>query len=115
MIRPKWNSRYGFGYLELFLFLAVFALILQLFPSLWFSTLWWVDIRNWPRAVWFFATWMLLLMLLAIRCGPDLYDDWRQRRIRVANKQEKKQKQALLKHERETLARRIEAMKRRVV
>jgi thiol:disulfide interchange protein len=108
------SPRAGSAVLELLLALAVLALVFQLFPSLWFAMLWATDVRNWPRNIWFAATWMVLIALLAIRIGPDVYHDWWQRRMRSAVEQAQKEKQMRLKQEREMLAQRMEAMKRRV-
>jgi hypothetical protein len=58
---------------------------------------------------------MVLAALLAIRFGPDLYHDWRERRARSAAGRAKKMAQQRTKEERETLSKRLEAMKRRVV
>jgi hypothetical protein len=110
-----YTPRVGLACLELLLVLAILALVHQLFPSLWAVAIWAADVRNWPRTIWFAATWMVLIALLAIRFGPDLYHDWRQRRTRFTVKQAQKEKQLRLKEEREILAQRMEAMKRRVV
>ena len=106
--------RAGFAWPELLLALALVALVLQLFPSLWFGILWALDVRNWPRTVWFAANWVVVFTLVAIRFGPDLYSDWRVRCSRVAIDRAKRQKQQELKEQREMLARTKEAMKRRV-
>jgi hypothetical protein len=109
------RPRAGFAWLELLLALALLALVLQLFPALWNGMLWALDVRNWPRTVWFAGTWLVLAVLVGIRFGPDIYTDWRQRRERLATERTKQQKQQALKDERETLARMKEGMKRRVV
>jgi hypothetical protein len=62
-------SHAGFAWLELLLVLAVVALLLQLFPSLWTAVLWTLDVRNWSRTVWFAETWVVLGMLVGVRLG----------------------------------------------
>ncbi len=106
--------RTGFAWLELLLALASLALLFQLFPSLWIGTLWALDIRNWPRTVWFAANMMVVFTLVAIRFGPNLYTDWRERRERRVSERAKQLKQQKLKEQRETLERMKEAQKRRV-
>jgi hypothetical protein len=106
--------RAGFAWLELLLVLALLALVLQLLPSLRTAALWLLDFRNWPRTLWFAATWIVLLVLVGIRFGPGMYGDWRRRRERLAAVRAMEQKQQDLKAERERLARMKEAMKRRV-
>ncbi len=65
-------DRSGFAWLELLLALAILALVLQLFPSVWVGTLWALDVRNWPRTVWFAVNCVLLLALVGIRFDTDL-------------------------------------------
>jgi hypothetical protein len=108
------SLRAGYGWLELLLVFALLALLLQVFPALWTSTLWALDIRNWPRTFWFVGTWIVLLALVAVRVGPAIYSDLRQRSERLVAQRVKKQKEQVLKEERERLARMKEAMKRRV-
>ncbi len=100
--------------LELLLALTLLVLVFQLFPSLWTGTLWALDIRNWPRTVWFAGNLVMVFVLVAIRFGPDLYQDWRQRKERLAGEREKKQKQQELKEQRETLVRMQQARSRRI-
>jgi len=71
------SFRSGFAWLELLLVLAVPALLFQLFPSLWSGTLWALDVRNWPRTVWFAGNVVVVVLLVAIRFGPELVQDWR--------------------------------------
>jgi hypothetical protein len=106
--------RAGFNWLELLLVLSVGALLFQLLPGLWSGTLWALDVRNWPRTIWFAMNCVLLLGLVAARIGPDLYNEWRNRRASVAAYREKKQRQRKLKEEREMLERIKDARKRRV-
>jgi hypothetical protein len=108
------QHHWGLARLELLLVLAVVAFLLQLFPPLSAVILTAIDIRNWPRSVWFAVTCLLLLSLLAVRFGPDVYKDYRQRRARSAAERTKKMAQERAKDERETLSKRLEAMKRRV-
>lgn len=106
--------RSGFAWLELLLVLAVVALVFQLFPSLWNGTLWALDIRNWPRTVWFAGNLVVVLVLVAVRFGPDLYQEWQNRRERLAADREKREKQLQLKEQRETLERMEQARSRRI-
>jgi uncharacterized membrane protein YqjE len=108
------STRSGFAWLELLLVLAVLVLLFEVFPSLWECTLWALDIRNWPRTAWFAANFVVLFALAAIRFGPDLLDDWRNRRERQAADREKQHKQQELKEQREVLERMQAAQKRRV-
>jgi hypothetical protein len=102
------------GWTELLLALAVLALVFQLIPFHWMGLLWAIDVRNWPRSVWIVATWMVLLFLVVIRFGPDVYEDWQQRRARLLNKRAKEENRRRLKEEHKRLALMKDAMKRRV-
>ncbi len=94
--------------------LAALALLFQIFPSLWAGTLWALDIRNWPRTVWFAGNLVVVVLLVAIRFGPDLYQDWRQRKERRAAERVEMQKRQALKEQRETLERMQQARSRRI-
>jgi len=107
-------ERRGGVRLELLLVLAVAALVFQLIPPLWTGTLWALDVRNWPRTIWFAANLVVVVTLVAIRFGPDLYDDWRMRHERRAAERAKKQKQQELHEQRETLERLQQARSRRI-
>ncbi len=106
--------RSGFAWLESLLALALLALLFQLFPSLWIGTLWALDVRNWPRTVWFIGNVILVFTLVMFRFGPDVYHDWREHLTRRAAQRMKKQKQQELKEQRETLERIKEGQKRRI-
>ena len=104
----------GFAWLELLLVLAFLALVFQLFPSVWTGTVWALDIRNWPRTFWFAANGVALLALVAVRFGPDLYQEWLKRQERLASERAKKQKQQELKEQRETFERLQRGRSRRI-
>ncbi len=106
-------ARHGTAWLELLLALALLALVFQLVPSLWTGTLWALDVRNWPRTVWFAGNLVVVFVLVAIRFGPDLYQDWRQRKERRAAERIEMQKRQALKEQRETLERMQQARARR--
>jgi len=92
-----WNNRQGFAWLETLLVLALLALVLQLFPSL----LGLLDVRNWSRGTWFAMNGVVVLILLAIRFGPDLVEDWRQRRQQSADLRTRAAKAAAAKAKQE--------------
>jgi len=110
-IQPRVRS--GFAWLELLLALAAMALLFQLFPSLWVGTVWTLDIRNWPRTVWFAGNLVVVFVLVAVRFGPDLYQDWQRRYEQRAAKRIEMQKRQALKEQRETLERLQQARSRR--
>jgi type VI protein secretion system component VasK len=107
-------KRQGEVRLELLLVLAVVALVFQLVPALGNITLWALDVRNWPRTAWFAVNWLVVITLVAIRFGPDLRQQWRERRERLASERATKQKQHELKEVRETLERMQQARARRI-
>lgn len=113
-MKRDFRFRCGFAWLELLLALVALALAFQLLPSLWFGAAWLLDVRNWPRTVWFLTNCLVVLTLVGIRFVPDLYKDWRERRERRASERAKKQKQRERKEQRKTLERMMEAQKRRV-
>lgn len=78
------HRRAGIAWLELLLVLAFLALLFQVFPSLWFA----LDFRTWSRTTWFTLNLFVLFGLFGIRFGPDLYSEWRERRKRLAIKQQ---------------------------
>ena len=101
------------AWLRVLLVLASLSLLFQLVPSLWWFTLRALDVRNWPWSVWFAANALAIVVLAAVRFGPDLYGEWLERKERRAIAQAHEQKQQKLKAEREMLARMKEGMKRR--
>lgn len=106
--------KFDFGWRELLLAIAVLALLFQLFPATLTVILWALDFRNWPRTFWFAASWVVLLALVAVRFGPELYIDWRKRQQQREANRQVWQKQQKLKEQREMLARMKEASKRRI-
>lgn len=77
------RRRTGFAWLELLLALAAVALVLQLFPSLTTTLRNALDFRAWSRFTWFAMNLLVLLGLVGIRFGPELYGDWQARRRRL--------------------------------
>ena len=108
------HRRSGFALLELLLVLAFLALLFQVFPALWFGLLWAVDVRNWSRGMWMGLNVAIVFALFGLRFGPELFDQWRERRARLTNEHEKHEKQRHLKEEREMLERLKQARERRL-
>jgi hypothetical protein len=107
-------KQFRFGRLEWLLVAAVVALVLQVFPSLWFGLLWLADMRHWPRAAWLGLNAAIILGLFALRFGPGLIDDWRRRRERLAAQREKQAAQRAAKEQRETLEQIKQGRRRRM-
>ena len=99
--------------LELVLGLSILTLILQLFPSLWFALLWMVDVRNWSRSTWILFNAGLVVMLLGVRLGPGLYQEWSDRKSLISAGREKRAKRDELNEQRKLFARLRKARKRR--
>lgn len=57
--------------LELLLCLAVIALALQLFPSMWWSLAAVLDVRQWSRMTWFLVNVAFVAALIAVRLAPE--------------------------------------------
>jgi len=85
------------------------------FPSLWDALVSAVDVRDWSRSVWIGLNIGIVLVLLGIRFGPELFDRSRQPRRRVSHECEKHEKRLTAKEERELYERMREARKRQVV
>jgi hypothetical protein len=108
------QTRSGFALLELLLILAVLTLVLQLFPSIGKVFLALVDVRRWPRTVWFLANIGIVFIFLGWRFGPALLNDWRQWRARVAIKGVWQEKAKKLKEHRARIEGYRKATKRRL-
>jgi len=106
--------RDGFAWLELIFVLVVIALLFQLFP-LWNGFIWAIDVRNWSRAAWMTLSVLILVTLIGIRFGSELYAEWRRVRPRRSVKRETDKKQLTLKEERALYERMNEARKRQVI
>jgi hypothetical protein len=104
----------NFGRLELLLLCAIAILVLQLFPSIGHIILWSIDVRNWPRTVWFVINLAFLAFLILLRFGPQLLEDWQSRRNRLAADAVERHRQQELKEQRETLERLKRAQRRRI-
>jgi hypothetical protein len=98
-------ERRGVAWLELLFLFAVVTLVFQAVPSLWTGILWAVDIRNWSRSTWFAVNLVFVVALVAIRFGPDLYEEWRRRQERRAEARAKQRKQKELQEHRQMLER----------
>jgi uncharacterized protein YlxW (UPF0749 family) len=105
---------WSFGWLEASLLFSLVALIMQLFPSVWVAVLWAIDIRNWPRTRFFVLNAVVVVTLILVRFGPDLYEDWRERHIHRRKDRELQQKKLDMREQRKSLERQIEARKRRL-
>jgi uncharacterized membrane protein YqjE len=114
MKRRSYQRHAGFAWLELLLALAVLALLLQFFPQVGRLVLWIFDVRNWPRSIWFFGNLGILFILIALRFGPGLVEDWRSRKSRLAADVAEKHRQQELKKQRENLERLKQAQRRRI-
>ena len=114
MKRLSYQQRSGFVWLELLLALAMLALLVQLFPQVGRFALWALDVRNWPRSVWFIGNLGILLLLVGLRFGPQLVEEWKSRRDRLAVEATQKHRQQELKEQREALERLKQAQRRRI-
>lgn len=110
----RYPGRGGFAWLELLLVLAICGLILQLFPSVGVGLLWAINPLNWPRTFWFALNFAIIIALVGVRFGPDLYHDWAKAREEKALEQQKAEKQQALKQERQRLEQVKESRKRRI-
>ncbi|MGQ0601069.1 MAG: hypothetical protein ACT4QE_05155 [Anaerolineales bacterium] len=100
----KRDTPAGLGRLEVLLVIAFFALVFQVFPSLWFGLVWAADVRNWARSAWMGVTVAILVVLFGLRFVPDLWADWRERRAESASAFAKREKAERAKAERERVA-----------
>ena len=84
------KGRTGAAWLELLLALAFLALLLQLFPDLFFGLVTAFDFRHWSRSAWFGINILVLLSLVVARFGPEVLragKEWLQARSRHAQGQ----------------------------
>ncbi len=112
--RRNRGSRSGVAWLELLLGLAVVFLVLQMIPSLGQTVLHAVDFRNWPRTVWFAGNIGIVAFLIAVRFGPDLIREWRERRKRLCTEHTQSEKKKELKKQQEAVERMKESRHRRM-
>lgn len=110
-MRSSQSNRSGFAWLELLLLLAMLALVLQLMPGAWQSLL---DFRRWPRIAWIALNASIVLLLVGVRFGPDLVNNWRQQRAQKVAKHASSEKQEEMKRQRESLEQMRQARKRRI-
>jgi len=92
-----------------------FALLFQLFPSLFSTLVWSLDVRNWSRQAWIGVNVLVVVVLFGIRFRPQLYADLKKRRKCQPMSNERQQKSLSLKQERELYRRMNEARKRQIV
>lgn len=111
----KQFNRDGFVRLEVLLVLAILALLFQVFPALWHGIVWALDVRNWSRGVWMTLNVAIVVGLVGIRIGPQLYEGWRTWSGRRSAKRESDEKRRTIKEERALYERMREARKRQVV
>jgi hypothetical protein len=64
--------RLGFAWLEVLVALALLALSVQFFPSLFKQLFRLADIRQWPTYLWIVINGIIILALTCIRFGPNL-------------------------------------------
>ena len=112
------DARSGFALLELLLVVAIVALILQLFPSLWGA----LDVRTWSRATWVVLNLVVLAGLVVVRhAEPIIRSIYDFARYRAANKtkatqeKSKREQNAELEEQRKLYERMREARKRQIV
>lgn len=111
--------RVGYRWLEWLLVLSVFCLVVQVLPQNLMArfgqfVLLMVDPRNWPRTAWFVANLLIVLVLLAVRFGPGLLQDWREQRERRDTQRQQHIKQQELKEQRQNLEKLQQAKRRRI-
>jgi len=107
--RTAGQPRSGFAWLELLLAIAALSLLFQLSPSLRSA----VNVSNWSQLTWFIFNVVVVLILIGIRVGPDLWSDFSERRQRKATDQAKASKAHVLKEQREAMERMQESRRRR--
>lgn len=79
------TSRSGATWLVLLLGLAAVALLLQFWPAFESQILWGLDLRNWSSSMKFMGNVAVVLVLIGIRFGPNLLQQWRERRQTAAS------------------------------
>ena len=78
---PRTQAKRGRAVLEAVLAAAILALIAQLIlPYVTVKSMIRLDVRYWPRWVWFLLNMAGVLMMLSVRFGPDLKAEWNERR-----------------------------------
>jgi hypothetical protein len=93
---------------------ACIALSAQLFPAVYETIGLVIDVRRWPSAIWLLLNVVVVLVLVCLQFGPDLYQQWRARKSRLAADLEKRQRQQKLKEEKEMFERLRQARSRRL-
>jgi hypothetical protein len=113
-MRTTHSMRHRFAWLEILLVLAIVLVILQVFPSLWFTLVRMLDVRNWSRSFLMILSVGILLVLFGVQFGPHLYQDWQQHRLRLEVERKKEEKQRVLKEQREMFERLQRGRRRRI-
>ena len=112
-MNPRYGRR-GFAWLEFLLIVTAITLLLQIWPGFGSMLLFAVDVRNWTRGVWFTANSLIVLLLIGIRFGPNILNDWRNRREEAAAEKARLAKAIKKKQEKEALQRLQESRSRRI-
>jgi hypothetical protein len=106
-----------FGILEGLLAISIFALMLQLMPSLQRWLIRAIDVRTWSLTTWFVVQGSILMILFCIRFWSDIVQSWGDHLARRANVAEKtkQRRQAQEAKERRVMIERIkDARNRRI-
>lgn len=114
MENDETSRRWRIGWLESLLVVAIALLLLQVFPQVGLAVLWAVNPVNWPRTTWFTVNLLVVLTLVAIRFGPDLYADWRERRLQRRKHRQEEAHKKELKEQRKVLEESKAARRRRI-
>jgi hypothetical protein len=112
--RSQSSRRAGRVRLELLLIVLSLSLAFQLLPSIWLTLLSAADLRNWSPFAWIICNVGIVTFLLGIRFGPDLHQEWSERRRRIAEEREQRARLEALKEMRMRCDRLREAQKRRL-
>jgi hypothetical protein len=100
--------------LGLLLAVSVIVLIFQLYPTIFDTILWAIDIRNWTRVAWFLANLAVVISLLAIRFGPDAALAWRNRASKSQAERKQREEIAERKQRRDAIEQIKQARSRRL-
>lgn len=101
MKRP---TRTGVAWLEVLLVLAIVALVLQLFPALWWRLVALVDVRHWSRWTWFFVNLAVVAVLFGVRMAPEWSEAVARRRADKAKRRQQEERKRRAEERRERAA-----------
>jgi hypothetical protein len=62
-------------------FIAVMMLCFQRCPGVLANALGAIDVRTWPRSIWIALNCIILFVLLSVRFGPVILNNWKNRRV----------------------------------